>query len=407
MAQEKGLSFVLDIPPDLPLVKGDENQLNQVLVNLYNNAIKFTTEGRITAGVRLREEYAEFFVADTGEGIFPEEKEVIFDEFYRICEQVPDRPRGSGLGLSIAKKIVEYHGGRIWVESVPGKGSTFFFTVPVVAAKTFSASPETVPEISEVSRQYGPVLVLYESIAIRQSLRKRLESLGYKTIGADTPKRGLELAAAIRPGLIISDIVEGGDDFAKLGKWAQGAGVEMMLAMLYVNPASGELCLGANGYLAKPFDRFQIVSLMERFFKNRGRFFIISPEKDEARKLQVMLGAEGYSVTLFMDESEALRAGLGKVPNGIIVGSFPRPGLEDVVAALMGEGRFKALPLFLLMDEECSRHVTTVTFDAASRQKGEEGVSFLIMAVEKSYAKKWETATGGGGVRYGKGLPDS
>ena len=407
IAQDKGLSFVLDVPPDLPLVRGDENQLNQVLVNLFNNAIKFTTEGGITAGVRHKEEYAEFFVADTGEGIFPEEKEVIFDEFYRISEQVPDRPRGSGLGLSIARKIVEYHGGRIWVESVPGKGSTFFFTVPAVVEKTYSATPETIPEFSAVSRQYGPVLVLYESTAIRQFLRKRLESLGYKTIGADTPKRGVELAAAIRPGLIISDIVEEGGDFARLGNWAHGAGVEMMLAVLCVNPASGDLCLGANGYLTKPFDRFQITALMERFFKNRGRFFIISPEKDEARKLQVMLGAEGYSATLFMDEGEALRAGMSTVPNGIIVGSFPRPRLDDVIAVLAGEGRFKALPFFLLVDKECTRHVTTVTFDAATRQKGGEGVSFLIMAVEKSYARKWETAAGGGGLKYGTGFPDS
>jgi signal transduction histidine kinase len=130
MAQEKGITLLLDIPADIPLVKGDANLLNQVLVNLLNNAIKFTAQGRITAGVRMKEQSAEFFVADTGEGIFPEEKEVIFDEFYRISGQVPDRPRGSGLGLSIAKKLVEYHGGRIWVESTPGKGSTFYFTIP-------------------------------------------------------------------------------------------------------------------------------------------------------------------------------------------------------------------------------------------------------------------------------------
>jgi signal transduction histidine kinase/CheY-like chemotaxis protein len=400
MAQGKGLSFEFDIPSNPPLVKGDENQLNQVLVNLFNNAIKFTTEGRITAGVRHKKGYAEFFVEDTGEGIFPEEKEVIFDEFYRISGQLPDRPRGSGLGLSIARKIVEFHGGRIWVESSPGKGSTFFFTIPAANGETLPASPETDRNISEVAWQYGPVLVLYKSIAIRQSLIKLLESLGFKTIGADTPKRGHEMAATIRPGLIISDIIEKCDDFTRLRNWAHGAGVEMMLAVLSIKPNSGDLCVGANGYLARPLDSLQLVSLMEHFFKNRGRFFIISPEKDDARKLQVMLGAEGYGSSLFMDVNEAVLAGLGKVPNGIIIGSFPRPRLEDVVSSLIGEGHFKSLPLFLLVDEDCLKHVTAVTFEAASRQKGGEGVSSLIMAVEKSYAKKWESAAGGG-MRYG------
>lgn len=404
MAKEKGIPLLLDIPADIAMVKGDENQLNQVLVNLLNNAIKFTAQGNITAGVRIKDECAEFFVADTGEGMYPEEKEVIFDEFYRISEQVPDRPRGTGLGLSIARKIVEYHGGRIWVDSTPGKGSTFFFTVPVAVEERMTASPEAIPEIAEISRQYGPILVLYENTAIRQALRKKLESLGYKTIGADTPQRGMELAAAIKPGLIITDIVGGGEDLARLGTWAHGAGVEIMLATLYVSPVSGDLCLAVNGYLARPFDRFQAVAAIERFVKKKGHFFIVSPEKDEARNLQVMLGAEGYATTLYIDENEVVRRG-GIAPNGLIIGSFQKSRLEELFSVLMGQAHIRTLPCFLLLGENFLRHVTTVTLDASSRQSGGEGFYSLIMAIEKSYAKKWGMAADNGGFLYGSGLP--
>lgn len=395
MAHEKGIPVVLDIPADAPMVKGDGNQLNQVLINLLNNAIKFTARGKITAGVRSKEGLGEFFVADTGEGIFPEEREIIFEEYYRISEEVPNRPRGSGLGLSIARKIVEYHGGRMWVDSTPGKGSTFFFTIPV-AEERVPGSPEAIPGRSEISRQYGPILVMYESIAIRQSLRKRLEILGYKTIGADNPRMGVELAVAIRPGLIITDMVGAGGDLAKLGAWAHGAGVEIMLATLYASPVNRDLHLAANGYLAKPFDRFQIASVVESLVKNGGHFFIVTPDKEEARHLQVLLGTEGYGATIYVDGNEAVSGREMMVPNGVIIGSFPRSRMEGLFDSLKGDARIRALPCFLLLEENSFRHITQVTLNAASRQGG-EGISSLIMAIEISYAKTWAMASASGG----------
>ncbi len=387
MAKKKGIPLIVDVPADFPPVKGDQNQLTQVFVNLLHNAVKFTTAGKITAGVRQKEKMAEFFVTDTGEGIFPEEKEVIFDEFYRISENVPGRPPGSGLGLTIAKQIVERQGGRIWVDSIPGKGSTFYFTIPICVEETEYLAPEPFREKVEPSWQYEPILVLYESIVIRQSLRKLLENLGYKTIGANTPQRGLEISAGIRPGLIISDDLEGGGNFSELGNWALDVGVKIILAPLYINPVSGDLALIANGFFANPFDRFQIASIVERFVRNKGHFFIISPVQDEARKLQVLLGAEGYTANLYVDEFEALKAVLVSVPDGVIIGSFPKPRLEDVITALMKATRYSALPFFLLQGEGAGRFVAAVTLDSASSRNAGKGLSPLIMAIEKSYVK--------------------
>ncbi|HEX8960910.1 MAG TPA: hybrid sensor histidine kinase/response regulator [Geobacteraceae bacterium] len=409
LASEKNIPLVIEVSPDIPAIRGDQQQLTQVLVNLLNNAIKFTSEGRITAGARLKGEDVEFFVADTGEGIFPEEKEIIFQEYYRISDGVSTRPRGSGLGLSIARRIVEYHGGTIRVDSAPGKGSTFYFTLPLAMGEAQPSADEAPKGIVVELGKYGPVLVLSEGIAVRQALRKRLEQLGYQTMGADTPRRCMEIAAGIRPGLIISDISERGDDFLELESWARGAGVEVMLTTLYISPVSGDLCLAINGYLDKPFDRYQIVALVERFLTHKGRFFVVTPVADEARHLQVLLGAEGYGVNIYVGGEEAMKASKGFPPDGVIIGSFPRHGLEDLIVALKGMSQFKSVPFFLVQGGGGGRYAAAVTLDAAAatRKNGGEGISSLIMAVENAYAKKWGKNTISGGFRHATGFTGS
>jgi signal transduction histidine kinase len=387
MADKKGIPLISDIPEHFSTVRGDQNLLTQVLVNLLNNAVKFTSAGTITVGVLRKENMAEFFVADTGEGIFPEEKEVIFDEFYRISESLPERPAGSGLGLTIAKQIVEQHGGRIWVDSTPGKGSTFYFTIPIFKDDDTDVPSEPLHEKGLVLHQYEPILVQSESVVIRQTLRKYLEQIGYMTLGADTPKRGGEISAEIRPGLIISDNLEGDADFLKMGNWAQDAGVKIIQATLYINPSSGDLGLVASGFFKKPFDRFQITSTVEGFVKNNGRFVIVSPSRDEARKLQASLGADSYTAELFMDETEALKAIHSSPVDGLIIGSFPRPRMEDVVTTLKSEQRCRTLPFFLVIGEGCSRFAVVVTLGHDSRRNDGKGLSPLIAMIEKSYSK--------------------
>jgi signal transduction histidine kinase len=131
LAAEKKLALEVDVPPDLPRGRGDERRLTQVLLNLVSNAIKFTEAGSVC--VRAKVEDGSFVVAvtDTGVGIAPEDRERIFEEFQQVDTSSTRRKGGTGLGLAIAKRIVELHGGRIWVESTPGQGSTFAFTLPL------------------------------------------------------------------------------------------------------------------------------------------------------------------------------------------------------------------------------------------------------------------------------------
>ena len=133
LAAEKGLPLKVDVARGLPVGLGDERRIAQVLLNLVGNAIKFTDAGEVA--VRVENSGGVFLVSvkDTGPGIKQEDCQRIFEEFQQSDASSSRSKTGTGLGLAIAKRIVELHGGRIWVESALGKGSTFFFNMPVHA----------------------------------------------------------------------------------------------------------------------------------------------------------------------------------------------------------------------------------------------------------------------------------
>ena len=131
LAAEKGLEFVASVPEDIPVAYGDAGRITQCLVNLAGNALKFTREGRVGITVGLQVDRLVYRVADTGIGIAPDKLATLFTEFRQGDATVASEFGGTGLGLSISKKFIEMHGGRIWVESEPGKGSVFSFEIPL------------------------------------------------------------------------------------------------------------------------------------------------------------------------------------------------------------------------------------------------------------------------------------
>ena len=131
LATEKNLALKISAPADLPAASGDERRIAQVLLNLVGNAIKFTDSGEVRVNAAATDGALEVSVSDTGPGIAEGDQDKIFEEFRQAEGSIAQRKGGTGLGLAIAKKIVEMHGGRIWVESELGKGSKFTFTLPI------------------------------------------------------------------------------------------------------------------------------------------------------------------------------------------------------------------------------------------------------------------------------------
>jgi signal transduction histidine kinase len=130
LAKEKHIALKVEVPPHLPAARGDERKLTQVLLNLVGNAIKFTDTGEVAIKAFAANGSFTVAVRDTGPGIAEAEQAKIFEEFQQADSSITKKKGGTGLGLAIAKRIIELHGGRIWVESSPGQGSTFSFTVP-------------------------------------------------------------------------------------------------------------------------------------------------------------------------------------------------------------------------------------------------------------------------------------
>lgn len=142
--EQKKLEFIKDIEQGLPDIICDKDRLIQVIINIFSNAVKFTDTGSVTCRVKKTGDEIMVSIMDTGIGIPDADREKVFEKFRQAGDTLTEKPTGTGLGLSICKQIIEYHGGRIWVESAPGGGSNFSFTLPL-----------TREENTDISRAYS------------------------------------------------------------------------------------------------------------------------------------------------------------------------------------------------------------------------------------------------------------
>jgi signal transduction histidine kinase len=130
-AQRHGIALGIAVDPGLGEIVADERKLKQILLNLLSNAVKFTPDGgRIDVTARREAGVVVISVRDTGIGIAPQDQETVFEAFRQVGRHYTNKQEGTGLGLTLTRKFVELHGGRIWLESIPGQGSTFTFTLP-------------------------------------------------------------------------------------------------------------------------------------------------------------------------------------------------------------------------------------------------------------------------------------
>ena len=136
-ATKHGIQLGLDVAPELGVISADERKFKQILLNLLSNAVKFTPDGgRVEVKATRSDGGIQVAVTDTGIGIAPQDQEAVFEEFRQVGTDYTSKQEGTGLGLALTRRFVELHGGRIWLTSAPGKGSTFYFTIPDRPAST-------------------------------------------------------------------------------------------------------------------------------------------------------------------------------------------------------------------------------------------------------------------------------
>ena len=214
-AEKPAVRLRLEAPDDLPDLVGDIDQLQQVLLNLLNNACKFTEHGEVTLSASTAPDGGVVFaVRDTGVGIAPDDLTLVFDKFYQVThgDTLSDKPKGSGLGLAICRQITEHYHGRIWAESEPGTGSTFFVHLPPTMVEQREKALEEKKRIEEAARDQaarsrGRVLVVDDDPAVCSYISQLLEQENYLVATAANGREALDVAHALKPDLITMDLM--------------------------------------------------------------------------------------------------------------------------------------------------------------------------------------------------------
>jgi PAS domain S-box-containing protein len=245
-ADRRGLAFEEDLP-SLPPVVGDRDRLIQVFGNLVSNALKYTRAGSVGIGARSTYGAVEVVVHDTGLGMTAEEQRQLFTKFFRSRDRTGPDPGGTGLGLVIAKGIVEGHGGTLSVDSEPGIGSRFRVVLPAVGGPPADAAGRALAAAT--------VLVVDDEVAIRDLLLEYLQMWDYAAVPASSGAEALELARRSAPDLIILDVgmlpMSGLDVLRELKRDAATRGIPVLLHSVSDEPEQ-LLALGAADFLRKP-----------------------------------------------------------------------------------------------------------------------------------------------------------
>jgi len=274
----KGLKFTGFIEPDVPaFLIGDPLRLSQIIINLVDNAIKFTEKGKICLSVELerRDQVSvllRFTIADTGIGIPKNKEKTIFESFHQADDSTTRKYGGSGLGLTIAKQLCEKMGGKIWLETEPGKGSTFHFTAefglqPPKRQKLSDETPDKTQlhtadhSISKKCSEQSLKVLLAEDNPINQKFTfTLLEKMGHSVLLAENGQKALNLLKNHAVDLVLMDVqmpIKDGFEVTKIireKEGSSGARLPIIALTAHALKEDKEKCLqaGMDGYLAKP-----------------------------------------------------------------------------------------------------------------------------------------------------------
>jgi signal transduction histidine kinase/CheY-like chemotaxis protein/CHASE3 domain sensor protein len=269
-AKEKNIKLIIHNENSFPqYLSGDPTRLSQILINLIGNAIKFTENGQVEVTCSVKNEAAdalnfEFKVQDTGIGISKDEQAIIFERFNQANSETTRKYGGTGLGLSIAKNLVEIQGGALTVESEPGKGSTFTFTIPYQIASVSERSAINSSMDNVKKTQLGPLkILLAEDNELNQKLAlKVLSRFGFETDIASNGKIAVKMLEEKSYAVVLMDMqmpeMGGYEATAVIRKMGNDVPVIAMTA--HALPGEKEKCIagGMNDYISKPFKAMEL-----------------------------------------------------------------------------------------------------------------------------------------------------
>jgi len=382
---EKEVEFLLNTSRDVPLaLVGDPLRVGQVLINLCNNAVKFTDEGEIVVSTRVkkRDENSvtlQFSVRDTGIGLTEEQKGKLFEAFSQADTSTTRKYGGTGLGLTISRRLVGMMGGEIWVESEPGKGSEFFFTASFGLSRK-AARKQMEPSLNLRGMR---VLVVEDNASSREILQTLLESMTFEVSALPSAEEGiaeLEKEGKGRPySLVVMDWKMPGMDGIKACEVIKRhAGIVIKPKVIIVTAYGREEVMrrsekvGVDGFLLKPvsqsmlFDAIMLAfdkevpdraravprrgGIEEDLVKIRGARVLLAEDNEINQQVaQEMLEKAGLVVGIANNGKEAVQRVKAEVYDAVLM-DIQMPGMDGLEATreIRRDSRFKALPIIAM-----------------------------------------------------------
>jgi len=444
-------NIVLDVSVDegLPVIHADEGKFKQILYNLLSNAIKFTPGyGSVTVCARQSGDMAEISVADTGIGISKEDQKKLFQPFMQADASTSRAYGGTGLGLSLVKKFSELHGGTAWVESEPGEGSTFTFTIPIdyrVDAETpedtreLEAGTETgsgqgakaevaagaeaemhgkmrevpavadavsaeeiaaikMPEIIEPAGRSGDeplILVVEDDKNSSELLTVTLTGAGYRVIPAYNGREALAVAKRLKPFAITLDIMMpgmGGWDVLKYLKYDSETSNIPVIIISMLDEAEVGFSLGVADYFVKPVEKNALIAalnnLKESIGIERPKVLVVDDERVSVELIESMIEPAGFEVIRAYGGEEGIEKSFSKQPDVLILDlMMPDVSGFEVVSRLKTDPETRNIPIIICTSRDpTSEDIIRLRSDVTSVMRKGEFAREELMSEIKSVA---------------------
>jgi DNA-binding response OmpR family regulator/anti-sigma regulatory factor (Ser/Thr protein kinase) len=360
LSDKKGHALIDECSPDLT-VRADPTRFRQILMNLLGNAIKFTPDGgKIEVAARQLDGMVRVEVRDSGPGIPPDEQHRVFEAFYRLG-QTEKGTEGTGLGLAITRRLVELQGGQLGIESQPGLGSCFFFTLPMVPRVEKQEGRDLT---SRFKGEGAPrILVVENDLAAAHLLESQLTSAGYEAVLCNRPEQAVEMAADLQPGAITLDIVmkpiSGWEVLRNLKSDPRTATIPVIVVTIVDEKAVGAM-LGADEYIVKPVEKEVLLAAVERRLNRRaqagrtgGKILVVEDDAPTREFMADFLSKQGYTVATAGDAREARAQVECSLPEIVILDLIlPDASGFQLLAEWRRSSRTSGLPIFVLTSKD-------------------------------------------------------
>jgi CheY-like chemotaxis protein len=349
LVKEKPIELIQHIPASMPTVRGDTMRVRQVLLNLISNASKFTDQGSITVEAQLQKGpagkmEAMIKVIDTGPGIALEDQNKLFQAFSQVDGSATRRTGGTGLGLSICANLVQLHGGRIGVDSEVGKGSAFWFTLPL-----YDQPEEEIPKGKRI------VLAIDDDPQVIGLYERYLSPQGYYVLPLTDPLKAKEKVLALQPYAITLDVMmpnrDGWSILADLKSDPATRDCPVILCSI-VDQANKGFSLGAADYLVKPILEEDLVAALSRLNNNGAirEVLVVDDDPNDLRLIEKILRQDGqYKPVLAPGGKKGWEAINTRTPHAIILDLFmPEMDGFNILEKLQESPRLRDIPVIVV-----------------------------------------------------------